>query len=200
MCQQRACLHSEQGKLRLLSTCIASPAAHLITTWSWPFDLSVERLSCAVCLPSLVLISEAVFLSEGGHTDRQTSRQIDFTFYRYSKWRHWPTSPLARPTETVADCHKRDEIQRFRRVEIQKNYRSLNSHCGRRRPTLGSVDQNEIRWMDLECSHHTAANVARRTRFIPCFKCLCRVLKNLFNFFLFHSLCLNQKWTQATVA
>ena len=54
-----------------------------VTVWPWPsifWPLHAERLQWSICVPSLVLIAQAVFLSESGQTDRQTDRR-DWTPY-----------------------------------------------------------------------------------------------------------------------
>jgi len=39
--------------------------------------MHAERLLCSIRVSSLVLIAQAVFLVERGHTDKQTDKQTD---------------------------------------------------------------------------------------------------------------------------
>jgi len=59
----------------VLSTCLLPmPAVHPIAAWPWPFDLRVDAYwatAMHLCQPSLVLISQAIFLFEYGHSDRR---------------------------------------------------------------------------------------------------------------------------------
>ena len=67
-------------KQAVVSTCVPTPGA-LDTFMTLTFDLltsglvHAKVLSWTICLPTLVLIAQAVFLLESGPTDRQTDRQ-----------------------------------------------------------------------------------------------------------------------------
>jgi len=55
-----------------MSTGIPMLEAHLITTWSWPFDLWVNGCqghAADMCVPNFELKAQAVFLLDCGHTD-----------------------------------------------------------------------------------------------------------------------------------
>jgi len=59
----------------------------LATMWLWPFDLWVLQSHChSISVPGLVLIAQAVFLLEHGHTHRHTH---DMQSHR----RHWSLYP-----------------------------------------------------------------------------------------------------------
>jgi len=47
--------------------------SQLKTTWVWPFDLRVSTCwALIVCLPSFMLIAQAMFLWQCGNTDTHT--------------------------------------------------------------------------------------------------------------------------------
>ena len=53
-------------------------------------SLHAELLPYSVCVPSLVLIAQVVFVLERGHTHRQTDKVTDSTISRIgSRWRGW---------------------------------------------------------------------------------------------------------------
>jgi len=74
------CIRLDETKLENISSRI-DMRTYAGCTWypcDLPFDLRMPRSSYG-CLPTLVLISQAVFLSKRGQTDKQTNKETDAT-------------------------------------------------------------------------------------------------------------------------